>query len=174
MKNLVKLKVILLVFAIIFASKSIAADKILPLPKPSVDKDTIIKSSKKKEIYPKKKPTKKKIETNIEIAETIETTDKEIFIFPKEKPIVVQKKVEKIVTKSSILSKKDFKIAKSVFKYYWFFLWENRFTLFNSLDNLLTFYFCNFFRFFCRLFLRIYFFLFRNYSFCFLIYCWFG
>ena len=48
MKNLVKLKVILLVFAIIFASKSIAADKILPLPKPSLDKDTIIKSSKKK------------------------------------------------------------------------------------------------------------------------------
>ena len=82
MKNLVKLKVILLVFAIIFASKSIAADKILPLPKPSVDKDTIIKSSKKKEIYPKKKPTKEKIETNVEVAETIETTDKEIFILP--------------------------------------------------------------------------------------------
>ena len=61
MKNLVKLKVILLVFAIIFANQSIAADKILPLPKPSVDKDTVIKSSKKKEIYPKKKPTKKKI-----------------------------------------------------------------------------------------------------------------
>jgi len=117
MKNLVKLKVILLVFAIIFASKSIAADKILPLPKPSVDKDTIIKSSKKKEIYPKKKPTKEKIETNVEVAETIETTDKEIFILPVKKPVFVKKIIDKTVIKSKILSKRDFKLAKSAFEY---------------------------------------------------------
>jgi len=117
MKNLVKLKVILLVFAIIFASKSIAADKILPLPKPSVDKDTIIKSSKKKEIYPKKKPTKEKIETNVEVVETIETTDKEIFILPVKKPVFVKKEIDKSVVKSKILSKRDFKLAKSAFKY---------------------------------------------------------
>ena len=61
MKNLVKLKVILLVFAIIFASKSIAADKILPLPKPSIEKDTIISSSKKREFILKKNQLKKKL-----------------------------------------------------------------------------------------------------------------
>ena len=56
MKNLVKLKVILLVFSIIFASSSFGADRILPLPKPIVDQDTKAKTAKKKEIYPKKKP----------------------------------------------------------------------------------------------------------------------
>ena len=117
MKNLVKLKVILLVFAIIFASKSLAADKILPLPKPSLDKDTIIKSSKKKEIYPKKKPTTKKIEQSIEVVETIETSDKEIFILPLKKPVFVKKKIDKSVVKSNILSKRDFKLAKSAFEY---------------------------------------------------------
>ena len=60
MKKLLKLKVILLAFILSFSSQAIAEDKILPLPKPSLDKDTIIKSSKKKEIYPKKKPTTKK------------------------------------------------------------------------------------------------------------------
>ena len=117
MKNLVKLKVFLLVFAIIFAGKSIAADKILPLPKPSVDKDTIIKSSKKKEIYPKKKPTQKKIETSIEVVETTETTDKDYFILPVKKPVIVKKKIDKTVAKSKILSKRDFELAKSAFVY---------------------------------------------------------
>ena len=34
MRNLLKLKVIFLIFTIIFTSHSIAADQILPLPKP--------------------------------------------------------------------------------------------------------------------------------------------
>ena len=39
MKKLVKLKVILLAFIIIFTSKSLSADLILPLPKPAVDQE---------------------------------------------------------------------------------------------------------------------------------------
>ena len=58
MKNLIKHSVIFLAFFIIFSSKSIAADQILPLPKPTVDQETIKITAKKKEIYPQKKPSK--------------------------------------------------------------------------------------------------------------------
>ena len=44
MKNLIKLKVILLVFFIIFTSESIAADRILPIAKPIVDQQTKIET----------------------------------------------------------------------------------------------------------------------------------
>ena len=60
MKNQNKLSIILLAFFIIFSSKSAAADRILPLPKPTVDKETKEKIAKKKEIYPQKKPETKK------------------------------------------------------------------------------------------------------------------
>ena len=60
MKNLIKFSVIFLGFFVIFTSNSIAADRILPLPKPSVDQETKIKTAKKKEIYPQKKPDKEK------------------------------------------------------------------------------------------------------------------
>ena len=62
MKNLLKLKVILLVFTIIFTSQVIAGDRILPIPKPTPDKETKIKTAEKKYIYPQKKPTLKKEE----------------------------------------------------------------------------------------------------------------
>ena len=75
MKNLIKFYVIFLGFFIVFSAKSIAADNILPLPKPTVDQETKAKVERKKEIYPQKKPVKKieKIEEaedgqNIEIA----------------------------------------------------------------------------------------------------------
>ena len=55
MKNLIKLNVISLAFFIIFSSQSIAADRILPIPKPIVDQETKIITAKKKEIYPQKK-----------------------------------------------------------------------------------------------------------------------
>ena len=42
MRILVKLKVILIVFTIFLTSKSVAADLILPLPKPSIDAETKI------------------------------------------------------------------------------------------------------------------------------------
>ena len=54
MKNLIKHNLILLAF-IIFSSQSIAADRILPLPKAVVDQETKSITAKKKEIYPKKK-----------------------------------------------------------------------------------------------------------------------
>ena len=58
MKNLVKLKVILLAFIIVFVTNSIRADEILPLPKPLIEEDIKIKTAKKKEIYKrlKKRP----------------------------------------------------------------------------------------------------------------------
>jgi len=60
MINLVKLKVILLTFIIVFITSAFAADKILPLPKPTIDEDIKIKTAKKKEIYPQKNLLKKK------------------------------------------------------------------------------------------------------------------
>ena len=119
MKNLVKLKVILLVFSIFFITKSIAAERILPIAKPTVDQETKSKVERKKYIYPQKKPDLKKKKTEIEPAkETIEYTEEareEIFIYPEKKPLIVKKIVDKAVTKSTILSKKDFKIAKLAF-----------------------------------------------------------
>ena len=56
MKNLIKVKVFLLVFTIFFSSQSIAANQIFPQPKPLVDEDTKAKTAKKKEIYPQEKP----------------------------------------------------------------------------------------------------------------------
>jgi hypothetical protein len=118
MKIQCKLKVIFLIFAIIFTSQAIAADKILPVPKPIPDKETKIKTAQKKIIYPEVKPTLKK--EKVEITESQEISEindevkkKEVFIYPEKKPTIVQKKIDKRVTKSKILSKKDFSIAKA-------------------------------------------------------------
>ena len=120
MKNLLKLKVIFLIFSIFFMSQTMAADRILPLPKPIPDKEIKAKISKKKEIYPRKKPTLKKEETLVTESDQIFKIDDEakveVYIYPQKKPLIFQKKVDKSVTKSTILSKKDFKIAKAVFK----------------------------------------------------------
>ena len=120
MRKFIKLSVIFLVFFVIFSSKSIAADQILPLSKPTVDQETKIITAKKKEIYPQKKP--KIIKERISITETqekITITQKakeEIFIYPEKKPSIIKKRVDKTVVKSTILSKKDFKLAKAAFK----------------------------------------------------------
>jgi len=120
MRKFIKHCVILSAFFIIFSSKSIAADHILPLPKPAVDQETKIITSKKKEIYPQRKP--KTIKEKISITKTQEKitttqkTKKEIFIYPEKKPSIVKKRVDKAVVKSTILSKKDFKLAKAAFK----------------------------------------------------------
>ena len=63
MNNLVKHKVILLVFSIFFISQSIAAERILPTPKPTVDQEIKSKAERKKYIYPQKKPDLKKKKT---------------------------------------------------------------------------------------------------------------
>jgi len=121
MKNIIKINVIFLVISIIFSSHSIAGENILPLPKPSLDKETKEIVAKKKLIYPKKKPEEKKEETLIESTEkkeeVLEDIKEEVFIYPKKKPILVKKKIDKAVSKSQILSKKDFKIAKKAFEH---------------------------------------------------------
>ena len=120
MKNLVKFNVIFLGFFIIFPSKSIAADNILPLPKPIVDQETKTTIAKKKEIYPQKKPTIKKIKVTTEKIQeeitVIQETKEEVFIYPEKKPLIFKKKIDKAVSKSAILSRNDFKIAKATFK----------------------------------------------------------
>ena len=55
MRNFIKLNIIFLGFLIFFSSKSIAADRILPLPKPAVDQETKNVTAEKKKIYPQKK-----------------------------------------------------------------------------------------------------------------------
>ena len=119
MKNLLKLKVLLLAFTMIFTSISVAADRILPEPKPTITKEAKIKAAKKKAIYPQKKPQtkteKKQTDNNLEISEELKDQEK-AFIYPEKKPLVVVKKVDKAAVKSEILSKKDFKIAKAAFK----------------------------------------------------------
>ena len=116
MKNIIKINVIFLVISIIFSSQSIAADNILPLSKPTVDKETKEIIAKKKLIYPRKKPDEQKEEIITESTEKEEEVSEdikeEVFIYPEKKPILVQKKVDKAVAKSLILSKKDFQIAK--------------------------------------------------------------
>ncbi len=61
MKKTIEINVIFLVIFIIFSSQSIAKENILPLPKPTIDKETKEIIAKKKRIYPKKKPVEKKI-----------------------------------------------------------------------------------------------------------------
>ena len=120
MKNLLKLKVILLVFTIIFTSQVIAEDRILPIPKPTPDKETKIKTAQKKRIYPEKKPILKNEKVEVteseDIAEIDSKVEDEVFIYPEKKPVVFQKKIDKAVAKSIILSKKDFSIAKAAFE----------------------------------------------------------
>ena len=118
MRNLVKLKVLLLVFLIFFTSLSIGAEPILPKPKPSVDNEIKIKTAKKKGILPQIKPgyikkETKVIDTTIEVSEEIK---EEIYIYPEKKPLVFKKKVDKALAKSNVLSKRDFKIAKKAFE----------------------------------------------------------
>ena len=112
MKNLLKLKVIILIFSIFFASQTVAADRILPIPKPTVDPETKNKIEKKKEIYPQKKPTK---EIEI-IAKTLEEDKESEIIYPQKKPIIFHKKIDKAVAKSIVLSSRDLKIAKAAFE----------------------------------------------------------
>ena len=120
MKNLIKLNAIFLAFFIIFPSQSIAADRILPLPKPTVDQETKISTAKKKEIYPEKKPvTKKEKVTTAETQEKIvatQQTEVEVFIYPEKKPIIFKKIVDQAMAKSAILSKNDYNIVKASFK----------------------------------------------------------
>ena len=87
MKNLFILKVVFLIFSITFTSQSIAADRILPLPKPAPDQETKIKTAKKKEIYPQKKPEVRKEKVEIAESKKIVEAEEEVIIYPKKKII---------------------------------------------------------------------------------------
>lgn len=122
MKNLIKITVTFLTFFLIFTSPTLSSDRILPLPKPIVGEEVKKAITKKKELLPKKKPRTQELnEKTVELTEeeTVELTEEKeelTLIYPKKKPIIVQKKVDKVLPKSTILSKKDYKIAVSVFK----------------------------------------------------------
>ena len=118
MKNLLKHRVIILTFCFIFATQTVLAERIIPVPKPKVDQETKEITLKKKHIYPQKKPIDKKVKKTDEdkvekIAENIENIE---VIFPKKKPTIFKKDVSKIAKKSEILSKTDFRIAKEAFE----------------------------------------------------------
>jgi len=120
MKNFIKINVIFLTISVILPITSLAKDQILPLPKPNVSHEVKKITSEKKNIYPKQKPKVKSDNDETEIpkddSQLADSEKDEIFIYPKKKPILVQKKIDKIVRKSTILSKRDFKIAISAFE----------------------------------------------------------
>jgi len=123
MMNFIKLKVIILTIFMFFATQGVAGERILPLSKPFVDDETKKKVSKSKEIYPQIKPSLKKENKSIlktedsnNISDNPIDLKEEVVIYPLKKPILVEKEITKIVEKSKILSKRDFQIAKSIFK----------------------------------------------------------
>ncbi len=121
MNILNKHKVIFLIVFTLFSNHSIAAQKILPLSKPTVDASVKKSTEQKKAIYPKKKPQikskEKKQEIQSEIVKINDDTKEKIFVYPKKKPVLVKKKVIKEAKKSKVFSKKDFQIAKVAFEY---------------------------------------------------------
>jgi len=104
----------------VFTSHLLAADPIVPLPKPIVDEKTKTEVSKKKLLLPQKKPSSIEKKVEIETTQDTEVISEEvktdISIYPQKKPILVQKKKDKALAKSEILSKKDYQIAKKTFK----------------------------------------------------------
>jgi len=120
MKNFIKICVTILTIFVIFPITSLAKEQILPLPKPEISTDIKKATAERKNIYPKEKPKQKNEDKETDTAQDdiqLEDSGKEeSFIYPKKKPILVQKQITKIVPKSSILSKKDFKIAIKAFE----------------------------------------------------------
>ena len=97
MKNLTTQKVIFLTIMMFFSTQSMASDRLLPEQKPTVDKEIEKIVSKKKEIYPKKKPKLKEniinendnqiVENKTEQDNQLETVS-DVAIIPKKKPIL--------------------------------------------------------------------------------------
>ena len=120
MRNFIKLNIILLGFLIVFVKESIAADPILPAKRPEADLETKKITAQKKVIFPQKKPKTKTNLTEESVSETegavISETEEVAIIYPEKKPILFQKKIDKAVAKSEILSSGDLNIAKAAFK----------------------------------------------------------
>ncbi len=114
-------KVFFLSIFMFISTELSAGNQILPIPKPLPDKETKKSVNIKKKLYPQKKPSIQKKEEQADSNTIISSPDdqdqsKKVLILPKNKPIIFKKKVEKSLDKSAILSKKDFDIAKEVFK----------------------------------------------------------
>ena len=101
MKNLDKLKVFFLIFTIILTTEVIAADRILPIPKPTPDKETKIKILQKKNIYPEKKPEIKKEKIQITEDKVIDEIDDEA---KKEAFAILKSLVDRIIDLDTALS----------------------------------------------------------------------
>ena len=101
MKNFIKISVTFLTIFVIFPITSLAKEQILPLPKPNVGEDIKKTTAKKKNIYPEKKPKtqdeEKEIESTKDEIELKDSGKEETFIYPKKRPILVQKKINKII-----------------------------------------------------------------------------
>jgi len=94
--------------------KNIIKPKEKPQKKIIVTKET--KSENK--IKPKEKPPKKIITTKKDIDVKIITKEKnKIIIIPKNKPLVVKKKINKKIIKSKYFTQKDFKLAKKAIQH---------------------------------------------------------
>tara|TARA_B110000438_G_scaffold302265_1_gene359454 strand:- start:1946 stop:4165 length:2220 start_codon:yes stop_codon:yes gene_type:complete len=118
MKKFITFNLILLLVFIVFSTQSIAKERILPQPKPTVDPETKSISERTKQIIPEKRPKDDKKKELSELStEDNNETNEVVFIYPKKKPTLVQKKIDKVVPKSLIFSKKDFKVAKLTFDY---------------------------------------------------------
>ena len=118
MKYFIKHKVILATFLMFFTTESVAKDKILPPEKPIVNEEIKKITQLKKNIYPQLKPKVKKNENQTTIKELNEVDVNaidQLVIYPKIRPIIVQKKVDDVPKKSEFLSKSDFKLAKQIF-----------------------------------------------------------
>ena len=106
--------------------KKITQNIIKPKQKPKkkiITKDEEIKPQKKpkkkvakdKKIKPQKKP-KKKVAKDKKIVKIEEEKTKLGIILPKEKPLVVSKKISKVQKKSKYYRKKDFSLAKKAIR----------------------------------------------------------
>ena len=115
MKNITKVQAFFLIFSLFFLSHSLAGEKILPKSKPSIDQESKKNLANKKKIYPQKKPIEEKKIVTISESDSLDEIKEEVFIYPPKKPLIIKKKIDKAVSKSTILSKRDFKIAKSAF-----------------------------------------------------------
>ena len=73
MDILYKHKLIFLSVFMFFCTQSMAAERIIPMPKPTVDKEIKKIVAKKKEIYPQKKPDLKSKKNNSSRQKLFET-----------------------------------------------------------------------------------------------------
>ena len=101
MLNLVKLNLFLLIFYIFLATESLAANSIIPKPKPLVDTETKIKSAKKKDIHTL-------------ASFCIKNLEKRNFFKPGEKKPIMLENLRSIFYKME-LSEKETRILSSVF-----------------------------------------------------------